>query len=51
MNILEGCQNILNVYAEHDNPKTYARIVISVIILVTVIDTVIAYIGYFAFGN
>jgi len=51
MNILEGCQNILNVYAEHEDPKNYISIVASVIIFVTIIDSLIAYLGYLAFGS
>ena len=51
MNVLEGSQNFLNIYAEHDNPKTYINIIFIMIIIVTIFDILVSVMGYLAFGD
>lgn len=52
MNIFEGNQNILNLYASAQNPGRFYKLVSSLFLVVSVaIGILVGILGYFAFGN
>lgn len=52
MNLFEGNQQILNLYAENDRPKSFYPITMGVILTVLVVFAIpTGYLGYLAFGN
>ena len=52
MNVFEGNQQILNLYAESAKPRTFFLVTSLVIVSVTFILALsVGYLGYFAFGN
>ena len=52
MNLFEGNQQILNLYAENERPRSFYPITMGVIISVLILFAVpTGYLGYLAFGN